>query len=329
MSKQAGQLDSIDQLNSSLEEKDELIEALTLRLEKTVEELDRMRRSGVKSGSGGGGGSLPNELVDQQYNLAERLEEAVDNWQAAQPGEQLNRIEDGIYQLLSSLTNGEVAPPPERPPAQMTDAPAEASDASTPEAEDDFWAATKARLMGEEPAEASAESSPSTPEVSQQTAEVAAPVDASPSAPPATGEVVHFEEPDDYEPPKPVEPEADQEELAQAVEDRDAYIRYLTGRLRNEQRRKVGPIDWESLSQKPGDLGEQLCELEKMLQAQLKDAEISISLERASITRQRSKLYQVKRHLEKEIKRIGQPGETSGEDEKTGSRWGKIFTSDK
>ncbi len=340
MSNKTQHLDSIDQLQESLQEKDELIEALTTRLEETFGELDRIHRSGGKGGKSVGGG-LPTDLVEQQAHLADQLGEAVEIWNAAQPVEQLSRIEEGIQQILSSICSGDFKPVSSaiskpaavsRPASSASPAAAAAKPVADPE---DFWAATKARLMGEAPPKPSEASSPKSVEVKPQveSLKVSTLPPATPVQTPSEGfatEVIPFDSSNDLPAPEPVADNADQLSLLEAIEDRDEYIAYLTGRLRNEQLRKVGVIDWDALSKQPKDLADQLRELEKMLNSQLKEAEISISLERASIARQRGKLFQVKRHLEQEIKRIGNKEITSEEaNEKSESRWSKLFNREK
>ncbi len=141
-----------EELELLLREKEELVEALTERLEQAAEQLDRFQRVNGDRGRWMSGG-VPAELVEQQQELCGDLERAVKQWEAADCGSALGRIETQLQELRDLVARGTAdrrdEPArrrsgdrlPERTVAQ--DAPA-ASGLSA-------WEAMKAGLLGDEP----------------------------------------------------------------------------------------------------------------------------------------------------------------------------------
>jgi hypothetical protein len=116
-----------------------------------------------------------------------------------------------------------------------------------------------------------------------------------------------FEAAELEEPPAPIplDAAADLNKLREGLDSRDAYIAYLTSKLRSALKRFTGPVDWAALNNAPADLAKKLKELETQLQDQLKKADIANSLERAALTRERIRLQQIKQALENEVRRLG------------------------
>src|SRR5262249_9373824 len=98
--------EQISSLESQLREKEQLVTALTERLEQAADQLDRIRRNGGDRVLRGGGGGLPPELIEEQRALTTALQHAVEQWEAAQPGAALGRIEVQIRELRDLVTNG-------------------------------------------------------------------------------------------------------------------------------------------------------------------------------------------------------------------------------
>ncbi|MBT5020212.1 MAG: hypothetical protein HON04_15885, partial [Planctomicrobium sp.] len=82
----------------------------------------------------------------------------------------------------------------------------------------------------------------------------------------------------------------------------------------------------------PEKLVQELLDLKIKLEDHLRQSEIATSLERASLTRERSKLFQVKQYLAQEVKRLGEETQANATEGKGGnaeSRWGKFFETKK
>lgn len=293
-----------ENLDTDLQARDEIIAALTAQLEETVEKLDRLQRSSGDRPHGGHSNSTAHSS-----ELIGRLEEALDVWNEQQPAERLARIEEGIEQILSCLASGENDHPEVN--AQ------------------DYWQAAKAKLLGEEVDSATRienedHSIEAPPRKAVPPAEVESTL--SHSAEETLPEILP-EAPE----PQPVPEGADADQLWEGIEARETYIRYLISRVRYAESRYVQPVPWEELSQSPEELKRRLLELEGQLTAQLKQAEISNSLERAALTRERSKLYQVKQQLEKQVHQLkvtssALPVEEPQGTERKDRRWNRFFS---
>jgi hypothetical protein len=261
-----------------LREKDDLIAALTGQLEKAVNQLDRLRRSGAERMAGG----LPDARYSVQSEIGARLTKAIDDWQEFDPAGHLTRIESDISQILELLTRPAGQPALEEP---------------TPAKEKDFWAQAKERILAENPPAASPASAPFTETVSlPDPTQAAAGID-----PP-------LELPTAPEAPAPVPLDADLPTLWSAIEKRDSYLQYLTSRLRLAESKKYRPIDWNQIDQAPDNYRYRLESLETLMQDHLRQAEIANSLERAVLARERAKLAQIKHNLEVQIKRMAGNG---------------------
>ena len=94
-------------LEFQLQEKEQLIAALTERLEQAAEQLDRLRRSGADKALRTGGG-IPPELVEEQKQLVGDLQRVVQQWEDMQPGALLGRVEMQLGELRD-LVSGPVA----------------------------------------------------------------------------------------------------------------------------------------------------------------------------------------------------------------------------
>ena len=310
-------INQIEQLQDELDQKEELILALTERLRESADQLDRIQRTGgaIRGGADSGGSS------ELQSKIASQIGEALREWDALDPGGRFDRIENGIEQILNSLDN-----------FQYQAGPA-TSGGSTEDKEEDaglsYWEAAKARLMGDESEEAAAAPSATPPPRDSQQQSSAPPGTASVGATQSEPEpeTVSIPEPPA---PEPVEAETDPTILLEAVTTRDRYIEYLTARLRAEQDRVSGKVDWARLSESPEELRTEVESLKARLQEQLKMAEVSNALERATLARERSKLFQVKQQLERQVQRLAANDSASEakteEPSKADKRWARLFS---
>jgi len=76
------QTNEIQRLKVELDSKQELVQAITARLEETVEQLDRLQRQGnSRPGAPGGGGSVK-DVLDSQNALADRVDQSLACWES-------------------------------------------------------------------------------------------------------------------------------------------------------------------------------------------------------------------------------------------------------
>jgi hypothetical protein len=289
-------------VQDQLKEKDDLIAALTSQLEKAVNQLDRLRRSGAERLVG----MLPEGRNPVPNEIGVRLTKALDEWQDFDPAGHIARIEDDISHILDLLTHTAGKPVAEEPSSTK---------------ENDFWAQAKERILAENPpAESSEHESPAEPPAPQEQSGPAA-EEAFPQIPAAP------------EAPVPVPLDADPAALWSAIEKRDSYLQYLTSRLRLAESQKYRPVSWDLLSQAPDNYRERLESLESLMQDHLRQAEIANSLERAVLTRERAKLAQIKNNLEVQIKRMSSngagPAQKAADNSENGDqdrRWKRLFS---
>ena len=316
--------------------KEALIEALTTQLESTVEELDRVRRSG-NAGSNSGGGR------DAGFGprVTAQIKEAVADFEEVSVLEHFERLEIGVEQILE-LLSGEASVIEnlgarassyiENNDDDEADRHVETQESQTEprvayddSEEGDFWARTKARLMAEEENNSSNESSSVETNTQQreesnvqktQNIEPAAPTVAIDVADLSkqenqqnvsvnTGTVIPPAPPSLPDLPRPVERLDDPDEMEKAISERDGFISYLITRIRKAEMRPFEPIDWEKMSNVPADLEKSLMILQHHLVQHVSQAELSISLDRAALTRERAKLRQIKDKLMSEIQHLG------------------------
>ena len=76
--------EQIRSLQALLDEKEQLIHALTVQLELAAEQLDRVRRTGHHSPVQLGGSAYPPELLDNHKELVDQLKLVVTQWQDMQ-----------------------------------------------------------------------------------------------------------------------------------------------------------------------------------------------------------------------------------------------------
>lgn len=95
-------------LTAELQEREQLIETLTERLEEAAEQLDRVHRSGGdralrgQSGTGGGAG-LPSQMLEQHLASQGRLESFLQEWEDVQGASLLRRVDSRLEKLIEIL----------------------------------------------------------------------------------------------------------------------------------------------------------------------------------------------------------------------------------
>lgn len=287
----------VETLQEEIFAKDELVQALTVQLEQLAEQLDRLQRSGADKKRAGG---LPQEVVEGHKKIVADLERVVHQWEDMQAGMMLGRIEVQLSELrdfVSDRLSGVPALPrsgggsafPTLPTSvvleriSVTSSPAEppSIESSSTEAGESkpsdgasMWESLKSKMLDEPP------------KAGDDTAVDLMPLE----EPPA---------------PSPINPStATPEELETAIDNRDAYIAYLLRRVR-QQASVPSPPDWVSLEGAPEELCRALEEQKKQLEELLRKAEIELSLERARIGREQSRLRTQQEAIEKQMRRLG------------------------
>ena len=283
--------DATFDLESLLREKEDLIDALTERLEMTAEQLDRLQRTSGDRGHWLSGG-MPAELVEQQQTLCEDLGRIVQQWEESQPGITLNRIEMQIQELRDLLVQGSggsangaysaegAARHPYASEQAADDQPSEAS----------AWEALKAGLLSQSSGEIPVAAITSEPTHSLPVEDLGPnPFDGEPLNAPAAIDV----------------DEASREDLQYAVLARDEFIAELLRRLRSVEGRTRPTDGWKALESVPAELRTRLESLERRLDQAARMSEVELSIERAKLGREAARLKQLEEQTQKAAERVG------------------------
>jgi hypothetical protein len=306
-------------LETKLQEKEQLIGALTQRLEQAAEQLDRIHRSGGDRGLRHAG--LPPELVEQHRTLIEDLQRVVQQWEDMQAAELLGRIESQISELRD-LVSGQAAR-------------AQASPAPHPDSIAGFMSRAKTPGGPAHRHEGDAAPAPSGSHTYERLKAGLLEADTPEPEIPVDGPVIagdDVEEPAAVDPPVPVDFDtADAAALRQEVERRDEYIAYLIRKLRFSESRKGLSGDWKALEGVPDELRARLIDYERRLDEALRQAEVELSLERARLGREAARVRLLEHQVTTERKRyeIVADGESrprpnvraEADDDPKSSRW--------
>jgi hypothetical protein len=311
--------DRVETLEAQLAEREQLVAALTERLEQAAEQLDRLHRTGADRGVRSGILGIPPELIQQQQKLVEDLQQAVQQWDDMQPGAFFGRLESQLTQIHDLVLNhggGSGGQNPNdaafaRSESRIEATPNRRSGSDSPKSVLEFM---KATYQAEHP-----ETSEETPAAEPETLHShAAPAVLSIDLPPLK------------DAPQPVDAQsATREELAQACETRDAYVVYLLQRLRQIESMGHVPNSWAGLENLPDQLRERLEALEKRLEETLRLAEVELSLQRAKLAREEVRIRVIDEQLQKDLKRARDDASSSAESEDkgeaAGSRWKRML----
>lgn len=303
------------ELEHQLRERELVVAALTERLEQAADQLDRLRRTGADRGPRTAG--LPQQLVESQQSLLDDLQNAVQQWEDLQAASSLGRLETQLTEMRDLIisrfdrlqsdgvpaASREAAPrrnsAPE-PVAQPKPARESAADGKSESAGNlAGWDAVKAMLLAENPAEQL--DRPGSGGSEQERGTTGRQHDSPPAGsefiPPA-GKPVQFPEPVDLD-------QAEREELAFAVLERDECIAALVRQLREADMQLCSTIDWQSLTDAPEELTSELQHMQQRLQQRLSEAEVELSLERARLAREEVRLKQLETQLRRQSKSLG------------------------
>ncbi len=301
-------------IQSQLREKEQLVTALTERLEQAAEQLDRLRRTGVDKGRRPLGAGFPAEVIEDHKHTLEELKRVIAQWEEAQPGASLGRIEVQIAELrgllsgsghagphstahvaphtapTSSASSTQVSPPRPRPAE-----PAASHSGSKPSG-NAWWEAQKAALMGE----------PVAPELQAELAAQSSPAGAVTEAAGqlascGTGALGEINVPDL---PAPIDFETiTLDDARTAIRERDRVIQQMRESLLTIKAAGDLPAGLQSLNDLPEPVKARIAELEEQWQAKFRQVELDVSLERARLAREQSAVRQQQDALQKQSRK--------------------------
>jgi len=317
----------IELVQDQLREKEQLVAALTERLEQAAEQLDRLRRTGVDKGRrpAGGGGGLPAELVDEHKNTLEDLKRVIARWEDIQAEAAFGRIETQIIELRDLVVSGGIVagnahpttgssiahagahaapaqpatPPAREKPAETVAHQAGSSSGAGKGGGNAWWEAQKAAMMGEPvPAAVQAELDKQASAVTEADAEPA------PTSESAGGfDLSGFNIPD-LPPPVNCE-ELSQEEAVAAIRQRDQIIQQLREPILVWKASGQLPAGIRSLNEIPEPLRQCVADLEAQWQAKFRQVELDLSLERARLAREQAAVRAQQEALQKQSRNGG------------------------
>ena len=305
----------IHTLQDSLKERDQIVQMLTQRLEQAADQLDRMQRTGGGRGGATAAG-IPPELIENQQTLAGQMTQLLGQWEALQAAEMLTRIEsrlNDLHDLVSmgsggssrASANGSTSTLNEKDSANSSSEVSVLPEIAPTKPATMGWEAIKAAVMAGESINLETVShSPPRHEAAHES---------------VFSESVALERSDSptlSEPPLPVDfDSADQQQLCDAIRDRDEFISLLLRRLSSPDASTEFP-DWDQLNRVPEDLQHELLSLRDRLKDKLRVAEVDLSLQRAKLAREDARLTIKANQLALQLKKLGlapeEPGSNAG-----------------
>ena len=338
----------IEMIQNQLREKEQLVAALTERLEQAAEQLDRQRRTGTDKGRRplGGGGGLPADLVDEHKSTLEDLKRVIARWEDIQAEAAFGRIETQIVELRELVVLGAITsaaggpspsaaahsvPVPSAPaPARERPVNAAASHSSSKTGGNAWWEAQKAAMLGE-PVPAAVQAEMAKRSTASTIEEPADPMSDSTGTISGAFNLAGFRIPDL---PLPVNMEEISLEGAQAaIRQRDAMIEQLREPLLLWRTTGQLPPGFQAIGDIPEPLQRCIADLETQWQAKFRQIELDLSLERARLARDQSSVRQQQEALQKQSRNGGGPSkgnsDTDDKDDDASSkrRWFRFMGS--
>ncbi|WP_237226546.1 hypothetical protein [Rubinisphaera sp. JC750] len=292
-----------DEFQHQIEQRDELVQALTRQLEQAAEQLDRMQRSGGVAGRPQAAG-LPADFTRQQSQISEDVAYLVQQWENTQVAGAMGRIEMQLEELRDLVHQARI--PADGPFLGQT--AANSDNAAEDGRESDQSEADLSRnldLLASLKEAMNADTDP-IPEFELEDQSGPPSSDGNWEAEEETG--VSADLPSLPDPPAPIDLNlAEMEEIRDAIDQRDRYIQTVVDHSRSLQQLASlnSPVDWQELNNAPDELVARLQQLEQQLVEQLRTSEISMSLERARLSRESTQLDAARIQLEKKMKKYG------------------------
>lgn len=302
----------MQQLETRLADREQLVSILTDRLEQAADELDRIKRSGgVLSGSSADGGDA-GSLLAGQHEVAEKLDRFVDAWEERYEGPALRRMEAGIEELRERLEQATLH------------GGFSGNDSATSRFSLSDENSSRSDEFDQSPTDSQNQS---LADDSEDKLASGKPMD----APVRLVLISSDDVPDDLDVPIPepiAETNAAPAELHKGIKDRDAYIRWLCHQMRDITGRLEG---WLGTVQSESDdetLHARVDEIEKVIHDQLRIAEIDVSIERAKLSREQATLNAQTEQLAREKEKFARAMNPTDSDDDTPMlrRWKKFIT---
>ncbi|NQV23740.1 MAG: hypothetical protein HQ518_05165 [Rhodopirellula sp.] len=303
----------MQQLETRLADREQLVSILTNRLEQAADELDRIKRSGgVLSGTGADSAETA-ALLAGHSEVATKLDRFVSAWEERYEGPALRRMEASIEELREQLEQATL----------HGQVPANNAHASRFALDDN----EVGQFSGEHDGSPLGRSQLAASDIDQHALSVRRPLD----APVRLVLISSDDVPDDLHVPLPCpfdELEATEPELRKAVNDRDAYIRWLCQQMRQITGRLEGWLGELQTESNDTDLHKRVDEIEQLIHDQLRVAEIEVSIERARLSRDQSRLKEQTEQLARERDQFAKALTPTGDAEETPllRRWKKFIS---
>ncbi len=286
----------------SLDERDQLIAALTEQLEYAAEQLDRYQRAGSSPAT-----SSRNASPFASSDLTDGLTRFLEQWDQMQAGCTLGQIEvqlEEIKGMLASTTHASLDHAPSSITSQLGSSGPSSN--STPADAFSNWESLKSSLLGEmSPSHSEQEHLDVHTEgtLSAPLSHVSTPRDPAQSA----IDILGLELPPllDFE-------TANEDEIIDAIQQRDEVISRLLDKVNELHDIGRAGYDLDSLTTADANL-HIIHELEDRLREQLKVAELKNSIERARLSREENKLQQKQTMIEKKMLQLGLEQEKDSE----------------
>lgn len=282
----------IAHLQEQLQAKEQLVVALTDRLEQAAEQLDRVRRTGGDRALRRTAGGMPPELVEEQRSAIDELKQSLARWEEMQAGMTLGRIETQIAELRDLVVNNVPSGSPTRDSGSSSQRGREQPSSTS------WWEQQKAALLGDAPAPTATHSS--TPDHSRATiSEIK--YEAEGTTTTGSLQIPDAPAPLDYE-------NLVLDEARHALQERDNIIAQLREQLLLVQAQSdFAGYDLNS-PDLPAGMKERLELLEQQWQAKFRQVELDLSIERARYAREEANLQARQELIEKEMLRLGLQG---------------------
>lgn len=286
--------------------KEDLITALTDRLEQAAEQLDRLRRSGADRGWRGGGG-LPADVIQDQRAAVEELKQIAARFDEMQAATTLGRLEMQVTELRDLVVTLQQSPQrpetgsPQRTPVFSGPAGASAFTASPPSGS--WWDRQKAAMLGDDPPEESSQDNGSPAD------DLSAAGDDGSGSETADQRIVPdfsqfvFEIPS--LPPEPHWDELTLEHACALIRERDALLIQLREPLVQAQMANLFAQGFGSIAVLPDDLRTELSDLQDQWEARFRKHETELSIERARLAREQMQARQIQEQLRKQTNDAG------------------------
>lgn len=291
-----------DRLAIELKRKDQLIAALTERLELAAEQLDRQSRTGETRGGRRAAAAIPAGLVAEHQEVVADLRELATRWQESQADVVLERIEQQMLELRD-LVAGNLSSTAHATQGHVSDTAGHASGAAgSHEAPHHLKSSASPRL--EESSHHDRHAAPVAQPAAEDSRVAAAATDDLPVDLPAPVVFEGLQLPD----------------AIAAICERDKCI------LKLREKIALTTCSTECCNS-PEDIRNRLTELEVIWQEKFRQHELSLSLERARLARDEAEMKQKQERLAKDLSRLnlskggGKADNSTPQDSASHSRW--------